>query len=216
MELRIPSVEQLRTIYDRDLKEAFPTAELKPLRNIEKSWAEGWYKPYCLFDGDNIVGEAFLWLGHPGWALLDYLCVSSIRRNGGVGASILEKLREREADTVIFGESEAPEDAPDPEMARRRLGFYARCGLRTAGYDTEMFGVHYKTLYLAGGVAANSVIRADLERACEKAGCRLYLPPLRWCGDNGAMIGAQGYYEYLAGHTAGMNLNAYATRDVSE
>ena len=90
MELRIPSVEQLRTIYDRDLKEAFPTAELKPLRNIEKSWAEGWYKPYCLFDGDNIVGEAFLWLGHPGWALLDYLCVSSIRRNGGVGASILE------------------------------------------------------------------------------------------------------------------------------
>ena len=151
MELRIPSVEQLRTIYDRDLKEAFPTAELKPLRNIEKSWAEGWYKPYCLFDGDNIVGEAFLWLGHPGWALLDYLCVSSIRRNGGVGASILEKLREREADTVIFGESEAPEDAPDPEMARRRLGFYARCGLRTAGYDTEMFGVHYKTLYLAGG-----------------------------------------------------------------
>ena len=93
MELRIPSVEQLRTIYDRDLKEAFPTAELKPLRNIEKSWAEGWYKPYCLFDGDNIVGEAFLWLGHPGWALLDYLCVSSIRRNGGVGASILEKQK---------------------------------------------------------------------------------------------------------------------------
>ena len=110
MELRIPSVEQLRTIYDRDLKEAFPTAELKHMGNIEKSWAEGWYKPYCLFDGDNIVGEAFLWLGHPGWALLDYLCVSSIRRNGGVGASILEKLREREADTVIFGESEAPVD----------------------------------------------------------------------------------------------------------
>ena len=67
----------------------------------------------------------------------------------------------------------------------------------------------------AGGVAANSVIRADLERACEKAGCRLYLPPLRWCGDNGAMIGAQGYYEYLAGHTAGMDLNAYANRDIS-
>ena len=63
----------------------------------------------------------------------------------------------------------------------------------------------------AGGVAANSVIRGDLERACEQAGCKLYMPPLRWCGDNGAMIGAQGYYEYLAGHTAGMDLNAYAT-----
>lgn len=73
-----------------------------------------------------------------------------------------------------------------------------------------------KTIVAAGGVAANSIVRADLERACRKAGCRLYLPPLRLCGDNGAMIAAQGYYEYLAGHTAGMDLNAYATRDISE
>ena len=68
----------------------------------------------------------------------------------------------------------------------------------------------------AGGVAANSIIRGDLERCCQEAGYKLYLPPLRLCGDNGAMIGAQGYYEYLAGHTAGMDLNAYATRDISE
>ena len=151
MELRIPSLEQLRTVYDRDLKEAFPAAELKPLRNMERMWEEGWYRPWCLFDGDNIVGEAFLWLGHPGWALLDYLCVSRSYRNGGLGSVILQKLREAEGDTVIFGESEAPADAPDPEMAERRLGFYTRNGLRMAGYDTEMFGVHYKTLYLAAG-----------------------------------------------------------------
>lgn len=68
----------------------------------------------------------------------------------------------------------------------------------------------------AGGVAANSVIRGDLERACAKEGKKLYLPPLSLCGDNGAMIGAQGYYEYLAGHTAGMELNAYATRDIAD
>ena len=73
-----------------------------------------------------------------------------------------------------------------------------------------------KVLVAAGGVAANSRIRADLEEACRKEGVRLYLPPMRWCGDNGAMIGAQGYYEYLAGHTAGMELNAYATRDISD
>ncbi|CDC71974.1 MULTISPECIES: tRNA (adenosine(37)-N6)-threonylcarbamoyltransferase complex transferase subunit TsaD [environmental samples] len=71
-----------------------------------------------------------------------------------------------------------------------------------------------KALCAAGGVAANSIIRGDLERACAEAGCRLYLPPLRLCGDNGAMIGAQGYYEYLAGHTADMSLNAYATRAI--
>ena len=72
-----------------------------------------------------------------------------------------------------------------------------------------------KVLVAAGGVAANSRIRADLEEACRREGVRLYLPPMRWCGDNGAMIGAQGYYEYLAGHTAGMELNAYATREIS-
>ena len=148
MELRLPTLEQLRTVYDADLLKAFPAAELKPLRNMEELWEVDRYRPWCLFDGDEIVGECFLWLGHPGWALLDYLCVSPRQRNAGLGAAILRKLQEVEPDTVIFGESEVPEDADDPAMAERRLGFYARNGLRTAGYDTEMFGVHYKTLYL--------------------------------------------------------------------
>ena len=62
---------------------------------------------------------------------------------------------------MIFGEAEAPEDAPDPDMARRRLGFYARCGLRTAGYDTEVFGVHYKTLYLSGAPVEDAALMAE-------------------------------------------------------
>ena len=66
------------------------------------------------------------------------------------------------------------------------------------------------------GVAANSLIRADLQAACEKTGVKLYLPPLKWCGDNGAMIGSQGYYEYQAGRTAGLDLNAYATMDLGD
>ncbi len=69
-------------------------------------------------------------------------------------------------------------------------------------------------LVAAGGVAANSRIRADLEQAAQRAGIRLYVPPLRLCGDNGAMIGAQAYYEYLAGHTGGSNLNAYASMEL--
>ena len=78
----------------------------------------------------------------------------------------------------------------------------------------EMTG-HTK-LVAAGGVAANSIIRADLEAACDAAGIKLYLPPLRWCGDNGAMIGAQGYYEYLAGRRGDLDLNAYATMDLGK
>ena len=72
----------------------------------------------------------------------------------------------------------------------------------------------YDKLVVAGGVAANSRIRADFNRACERDGLRLFVPPLRLCGDNAAMIGAQGYYEYLAGHTAGASLNAYATMSI--
>lgn len=69
-----------------------------------------------------------------------------------------------------------------------------------------------RKLAIAGGVAANSRIRADFEKAAKKAGADLYVPPLSLCGDNGAMIGAQAYYEYLAGNVADQTLNAYATK----
>ena len=72
----------------------------------------------------------------------------------------------------------------------------------------------YGKLAVAGGVAANSHIRAALQKECAQIGAKLYLPPLSLCGDNGAMIGAQGYFEYLAGHTADQTLNAYATMPI--
>ena len=74
----------------------------------------------------------------------------------------------------------------------------------------------YKKLAVAGGVAANSRIRSDFKNAAEQEGVALYIPPLKLCGDNGAMIGAQGYYEFLAGTRAGSDLNAYASLDVSQ
>jgi N6-L-threonylcarbamoyladenine synthase len=70
------------------------------------------------------------------------------------------------------------------------------------------------TIAIAGGVAANSRIRADLESAARAGGRRLYMPPLSLCGDNAAMIGCQGYYEYLAGVRAGMSLNAYPSLSI--
>lgn len=73
----------------------------------------------------------------------------------------------------------------------------------------------YGQVAVAGGVAANSRIRADLQAACQASGDKLFLPELKFCGDNAAMVGCQGYYEYQAGHVAGLELNAYATRDIS-
>lgn len=72
----------------------------------------------------------------------------------------------------------------------------------------------YKKLAVAGGVAANSRIRKDIADAAALLGVEVYMPPLSLCGDNAAMIGSQGYYEYLAGNAADMSLNAYATKSV--
>ena len=72
----------------------------------------------------------------------------------------------------------------------------------------------YKKIAIAGGVAANSRIRADFKAAAEKEGCELFVPPLKLCGDNAAMIGCQGYFEYLSGNTAGSDLNAYANMEL--
>ena len=72
----------------------------------------------------------------------------------------------------------------------------------------------YDKIVVAGGVAANARIRRDFSEAAARDGRQLFIPPLRLCGDNGAMIGAQAYYEYLAGARAGSDLNAYATMDI--
>ena len=73
-----------------------------------------------------------------------------------------------------------------------------------------------QVIALAGGVAANSRLRARLSAACKERGLPLYAPPLDLCGDNAAMIGAQAFYEYQAGHLAGWDLNAQATMDLAE
>lgn len=73
----------------------------------------------------------------------------------------------------------------------------------------EKFG--YNKIVLAGGVSANSLLRAETEKICRNQGRQLYLPNLKYCGDNGAMVAAQGYYEFQAGTRAGSDLNAFAT-----
>ena len=67
-----------------------------------------------------------------------------------------------------------------------------------------------KALVLAGGVAANSHLRTALEQFTKKRGISLYMPELRYCGDNAAMIGAAAFFEWDAGNLADVSLNAYA------
>lgn len=66
-------------------------------------------------------------------------------------------------------------------------------------------------IVLAGGVAANSHLRAAVSELAEKRGIPFYVPSTSLCGDNGAMIGAQAYYNYISGIRADTDLNARAT-----
>ena len=70
-----------------------------------------------------------------------------------------------------------------------------------------------KTLVLAGGVAANSHLRASLEDMCRARGVRLAMPERALCGDNGAMIAAAGYFQFCKGNFANTSLNASASDD---
>ena len=68
---------------------------------------------------------------------------------------------------------------------------------------------------MAGGVSANSELRTRMQAECDKRGITLYYPPLKYCGDNAAMVGVQAYYEYQSGNIADSTLNATATLPIN-
>lgn len=71
-----------------------------------------------------------------------------------------------------------------------------------------------KTICLAGGVAANGRLRQLVNDGAQKLGARVFLPELKYCGDNAAMIAAQGYFEYLDGNLGDMTLNGLPTLEI--
>lgn len=75
---------------------------------------------------------------------------------------------------------------------------------------------NFNKIVIAGGVSANSKLRAEAHAMCKRHGWTLCLPELKYCGDNAAMIASQGYYEFLKGKTAGESLNAYATMPIDK
>ncbi len=74
----------------------------------------------------------------------------------------------------------------------------------------------YKTIVLAGGVSANSGIRKRMSEECEKNNFKLFMPEIKYCGDNAAMIASQAYFEFKDSKVAGMDLNALASLPIDE
>ena len=148
--MRLLSREELAAAYRTDLQEAFPPSELKPLRSMEELMEAGLYDPWVMEnEAGEKIGYVLLWKHSGGkYLLIDYLCVPSRLRNGGIGAKLLRHVFDRyDKDTVFIAESEAPVgDEETDGMIYRRLGFYQRNGAKILGYDTALFGVHFKTI----------------------------------------------------------------------
>ncbi len=97
----------------------------------------------------------------------------------------------------VAGMAASFQERIDQILARKLLAAAADTGART--------------VCLAGGVAANGRLRQLVNDGAQKLGAQVYLPELKYCGDNGAMIAAQGYYEYRDGNLADWTLNGLPT-----
>ena len=175
---------------------------------------------------DDAAGECFdkvarvLGMPYPGGAALDKAAVSGDesrynlpRPNSGSNPLDMSFSGLKTAAlNLIHHADQVGEELDIPSLCASFSGAVSDMLVPRVQMALEM--TNRKKLAVAGGVAANSRIRRDISQMAGRMGVEVYLPPLSLCGDNAAMIGAQAYYEYLSGNTAGMELNAYATKSI--
>ncbi len=113
---------------------------------------------------------------------------------------------------LIHNAKQKGEELPLADLGASFLNAVVTCLTDNTEKAVKQLG--HKKVVLAGGVSANSMLRKDMEELCSKNGWELYCPELKYCGDNAAMVGAQGFYEAQKGTVADLNLNAYATMPI--
>lgn len=113
---------------------------------------------------------------------------------------------------VVHHAQQKGEEISIPDLAASFQKSVVDCLISNLEKAAKDFG--FKKIVLAGGVSANSLLRAKTQKLCKKRGWELYLPELKYCGDNAAMVASQGYYEFTAGVRANSDLNAYATMPI--
>lgn len=101
-----------------------------------------------------------------------------------------------------------------PDMGASVISAVCDCLVKNT--EKAALDLGYTKIVLAGGVSANSVLRARFEKLCAEHSFELYMPTLSLCGDNAAMVGAQGYYEFVSGAGCGPDLNAAATMGIDK
>ncbi|HET9314609.1 MAG TPA: tRNA (adenosine(37)-N6)-threonylcarbamoyltransferase complex transferase subunit TsaD [Vicinamibacteria bacterium] len=176
---------------------------------------------------DDAAGEAFdkvarlLGLGYPGGPVIDRLSRGADDRavdfsvarikNGpldfsfsGLKTAVLYHVRREGIAPLERPDAEVPARIRDLAASFQRAVVTALCArLRAAALERRP-----RSLILTGGVAANTLLRAEAARTAEDVGVPLFVPPLSLSTDNAAMIGAAGYVAYRQGRRAGWDLNA--------
>lgn len=113
---------------------------------------------------------------------------------------------------IIHNAKQKGQEISVPDLGASCIETVADCLVNNSVKAAEEFG--FKKIVMAGGVSANSRLRARMQKVCNEKGWQLYMPELSLCGDNAAMVGAQAYYEFKNGNTASLDLNAFATMPI--
>lgn len=165
MQWRLLTPAEMADVYEHQMQRDFPPEELKPLAAILELMERGDCRSFGVFDAPENAAPAplealaaYLLVVRPAAcraALLDYFAVLPAWRARGLGAQLMAGLRQRMADTDgVLIESEWPDFAADPVLARRRLGFYARAGAQDTGWHNRAYGGYFNVLLLPCGPAA--------------------------------------------------------------
>jgi len=164
---------------------------------------------------DDAAGEAFdkiarlLQLGFPGGPLIDKEAKSGKvdAINFPRGLTNLKDLAEHEFDFSFSGLKTAVSRylQATPEFVRSDVAASFQEAivdvlLQKSIKACQQTGID--SLVIAGGVAANSRLRAVAQERCAKAGIQLRTPPPQLCTDNGAMVAALGSLAFSAGRPA--------------
>ena len=178
---------------------------------------------------DDAAGEAFDKIGrrlgfdYPGGVMLD-----KVAESGNPNAFALPVPLKNEDKTydfsfsglktaminIINGYNQKNIPLPKEDISATFRKSVVDCLVNNFISAAKDFG--YTSLAIAGGVSANSLLRISLEKECKKRNWKFFKPELKYCGDNGAMVGAQAYYEFLSGKRAGLNLNAKASMSIEQ
>ncbi len=76
--------------------------------------------------------------------------------------------------------------------------------------------VNCNTIAIAGGVAANTCLRNQMESEAKENNMKFYCPPIELCTDNAAMISCAGYYNYISGIRGDLSLNAVSQLSIGD